>query len=158
NGAGKSTLLSLLSGRVPDTGTLRVAATRVALLDQDAAVLGRSGSLAETVRRLAPERAEHERRVLLGRFGFVQEAAEKPVAALSGGERIRAGLAALLATEQAPELLLLDEPSNHLDLPGLEAVTSALRTYRGALLLVTHDLAFARDVEVTRELRLPPRV
>ncbi len=157
NGSGKSTLLSLLSGRVPDTGTLRVGATRVALLDQDAAVLGRSGSLAETVRRLAPERAEHERRVLLGRFGFVQEAADKPVAALSGGERIRAGLAALLANDQAPELLLLDEPSNHLDLSGLEAVASALRAYRGALLLVTHDAGFARDVEVARELRLPSR-
>ena len=157
NGSGKSTLLSLLSGRVPDTGTLRVGATRVAVLDQDAAVLGRSGSLAEAVRRLAPERAEHERRVLLGRFGFVQETAEKPVAALSGGERIRAGLAALLASEQSPELLLLDEPSNHLDLPGLEAVATALRGYRGALLLVTHDAQFARDVEVARELRLPPR-
>lgn len=69
---------------------------------------------------------------------------EKPVAALSGGERSRAGLAALLASEQAPELLLLDEPSNHLDLPGLEAVASALRAYRGALLLVTHDEEFAR--------------
>ena len=157
NGSGKSTLLSLLSGRFPDTGTLRLGAARVARLDQDAALLGRSGSVAEAVRRLAPERAEHQRRVLLGRFGFVQEAADKPVAAVSGGERIRAGLATLLAAEQAPELLLLDEPSNHLDLPGLEAVASALRAYRGALLLVTHDAGFALDVEVTRQLRLPPR-
>jgi ATPase subunit of ABC transporter with duplicated ATPase domains len=157
NGSGKSTLFTLLSGRAPDAGTLRVGASRVALLDQDAALLGDDGALAEALRRLAPGRAEHERRVLLGRFGFVQEAAAKPVAALSGGERIRAGLAALLAAEQAPGLLLLDEPSNHLDLAGLEAVASALRAFRGALLLVTHDAAFARDVEVTRELRLPPR-
>jgi len=157
NGAGKSTLFSLLAGRAPDAGTLRVGAARVALLDQDAAVLGVGGTLAEALRRLAPARAEHERRLLLGRFGFVQEAGEKPVAALSGGERIRAGLAALLASEQAPELLLLDEPSNHLDLPGLEAVGSALRAYRGALILVTHDELFARDVEVERELTLPPR-
>jgi len=157
NGSGKSTLLSLLSGRIPDTGTLRVGATRVARLDQDAAFLGRSGTVAEAVRRLAPRRAEQERRVLLGRFGFVQEASQKPVPALSGGERIRAGLAALLAADQAPDLLLLDEPSNHLDLPGLEAVAAALRSYGGALLLVTHDVEFARDVEVTRELRLPPR-
>ncbi len=157
NGSGKSTLLALLSGRIPDTGTLRVGASRVACLDQDAGVLGDEGTLAEALRRQAPRRAEHERRVLLGRFGFVQEAAGKPVAALSGGERIRAGLAALLAADQAPELLLLDEPSNHLDLPGLEAVASALRAFRGALLLVTHDAAFARDVEFTRELRLPGR-
>lgn len=157
NGAGKSTLFALLAGRPPDAGALRLGAARVALLDQDAAVLGLDGTLAETLRRLAPTRHEHERRLLLGRFGFVQNAAEKPVAALSGGERIRAGLAALLASEQAPELLLLDEPSNHLDLPGLEAVASALRSYRGALLLVTHDEAFARDVQVERELTLPPR-
>ncbi len=157
NGAGKSTLFALLAGRAPDAGTLRIGAARVALLDQDAAVLGLEGTLAETLRRLAPTRPEHERRLLLGRFGFVQEAGEKPVAALSGGERIRAGLAALLASEQAPELLLLDEPSNHLDLPGLEAVASALRAYRGALLLVTHDEEFARDVEVDRERTLPPR-
>ncbi|MBK8594977.1 MAG: ABC-F family ATP-binding cassette domain-containing protein [Holophagales bacterium] len=157
NGAGKSTLFSLLAGRSPDAGALRLGATRVGRLDQDAALLGDRGTLAEALRRLAPARAEHERRVLLGRVGFLQEAAKKPVAALSGGERIRAGLAALLASEQAPELLLLDEPSNHLDLPGLEAVASALRGYRGALLLVTHDAEFARDVEVTLELRLPPR-
>ena len=156
NGSGKSTLFALLSGRVPDSGTLRVGAARVARLEQDA-VLGDEGTLADALRRHAPARAEHERRVLLGRFGFVQDAAGKPVAALSGGERIRAGLAALLAADQAPEILLLDEPSNHLDLPGLEAVASALRAFRGALLLVTHDAAFARDVEVTRELRLPPR-
>ena len=157
NGAGKSTLFALLAGRAPDSGTLRIGAARVALLDQDAAVLGVEGTLAETLRRLAPARPEHERRLLLGRFGFVQEAAEKPVAALSGGERIRAGLAALLAAGQAPELLLLDEPSNHLDLPGLEAVADALRAYRGALILVTHDEEFARDVEVEREMALPPR-
>ncbi len=157
NGSGKSTLFSLLAGRAPDAGVLRVGASRVAVLDQDAAVLGRDGTLAEALRRLAPGRAEHERRLLLGRFGFVQEAAGKPVSALSGGERIRAGLAALLASEQAPEMLLLDEPSNHLDLAGLEAIAAALRAYRGALLLVTHDAAFARDVEVTRELRLPAR-
>ena len=157
NGSGKSTLFSLLAGHAPDAGTLRVGASRVALLDQDAAVLGAGGTLAEALRRLAPARPEHERRLLLGRFGFVQAAAEKPVAALSGGERVRAGLAALLAAEQAPELLLLDEPSNHLDLAGLEAVASALRAYRGALLLVTHDGAFARDVGVTRELGLPER-
>ncbi|MCL4808548.1 MAG: ATP-binding cassette domain-containing protein, partial [Thermoanaerobaculia bacterium] len=119
NGSGKSTLFSLLAGRAPDAGVLRVGASRVAVLDQDAAVLGRDGTLAEALRRLAPGRAEHERRLLLGRFGFVQEAAGKPVSALSGGERIRAGLAALLASEQAPEMLLLDEPSNHLDLAGL---------------------------------------
>ena len=157
NGSGKSTLLSLLSGRVPDAGALRVGAARVALLDHAAAVLGTNGTLAEVLRRLAPARPEHERRLLLGRFGFEQEAAGKPVAGLSGGERVRAGLAALLAAEQAPELLLLDEPSNHLDLPGLEAVASALQAFKGALLLVTHDPAFARDVGVTRDLLLPPR-
>jgi len=157
NGSGKSTLLALLAGRAPDAGRLLVGARRVARLDQDAALLGRDGTLASALRRLAPARAEHERRLLLGRFGFAQEAGEKPVASLSGGERIRAGLAALLAADEAPELLLLDEPSNHLDLPGLEAVAAALRGWRGALLLVTHDASFARDVGVTGELFLPRR-
>ncbi|MFN7987010.1 MAG: ATP-binding cassette domain-containing protein [Thermoanaerobaculia bacterium] len=156
NGSGKSTLLSLLAGRAPDAGTLLVGARRVARLDQDAALLGSGGTLASALRRLAPARAEHERRLILGRFGFEQEGGEKPVATLSGGERIRAGLAALLAAEEEPELLLLDEPSNHLDLPGLDAVAAALRAWRGALLLVTHDAAFAGDVGVTRELFLPP--
>ena len=71
---------------------------------------------------------------------------------ISVGERIRAGLAALLAAGSAPELLLLDEPSNHLDLPGLEAVAAALRAYRGALLLVTHD-DLPREGGVVREYR-----
>lgn len=73
---------------------------------------------------------------------------------LSGGERFRATLAALLLAEPAPQLLLLDEPTNSLDIASMNELTGALESYRGALVVASHDLAFLRELGITRWLRL----
>ncbi len=155
NGAGKSTLLDLLcSKKRPSAGTLHCRAERVGFLDQQVSLLDDSLSVLDNLRRVAPLRPEHELRTLLGRFLFIRDDALKSAAVLSGGERMRAGLACLLGAEQAPELLIADEPTNNLDLPSLAALSAALHEFRGALLVATHDATFAAEIGLTREIVL----
>jgi ATPase subunit of ABC transporter with duplicated ATPase domains len=155
NGSGKSTLIDLIDRRkTPTTGKVKVGAERVGLLDQRISVLDDRLSLLENLQRVAPGRREHELRIILGRFLFQQEAALKPVAVLSGGERMRAGLACLLGGDQAPELLIADEPANNLDLSSLGALTGALQRFRGTLLVGSHDATFLEDIGIERQIAL----
>ena len=139
NGAGKSTLLGILGGAsVPDAGTVRYnEAVRPAYFAQNARdQLDPQKSALDNVLRAAdvtPERA----RSLLGRMHLGGDAAEKPVAAFSGGERRRIMLAALMA--QGADVLLLDEPSNDLDIESREALEDVLSEYDGAIIAVSHD-------------------
>jgi ATPase subunit of ABC transporter with duplicated ATPase domains len=148
NGAGKSTLLRMLA-----------AASRVpaALLDQHLRFLPETLSLAAAMRETAPHLAEHDRRIRLGRLAFEQARALEPIASLSGGERMRAALALLLWSPRPPQLLLLDEPANDLDLASKAHVVEALRGYHGAIVAVSHDRPFLDALGIDDELALPPR-
>lgn len=155
NGSGKSTLIDLMCGRkTPTTGCVKVGAQRIGLLDQQVSVLDDSLTILENLKRVAPLRPEHELRTLLGRFLFYRDAVFKPVAVLSGGERVRAGLACLLGSDQAPELLVADEPTNNLDLTSVEEVASALKGFRGALIVVSHDVTFLDEIGIERVVEL----
>ncbi|MEW1892809.1 MULTISPECIES: ribosomal protection-like ABC-F family protein [unclassified Streptomyces] len=155
NGAGKSTLLRLVNGDLePDGGSIRRADGRIAYLSQRLDLLDLGRTVAENFAAYAPHREEAERMNLLARFLFRGDRAHLPVGVLSGGERLRATLACVLCAEPAPQLLLLDEPTNNLDLVSAGQLESALASYRGAFVVVSHDERFLERTGVTRWLRL----
>ncbi|MER6629699.1 ribosomal protection-like ABC-F family protein [Streptomyces sp. NPDC000987] len=155
NGAGKTTLLRLITGELtPDGGEIRRGDGRIAYLSQRLDLLDPDRTVAENFAVFAPERPEAERMNLLARFLFRGARAHLPVRVLSGGERLRATLACVLCAEPAPHLLLLDEPTNNLDLVGAGQLESALDSYQGAFLVVSHDERFLAEIGVNRRLRV----
>ncbi len=155
NGAGKSTLLRLVTGELtPDSGEIKRNDGRIAYLSQRLDLLDLDRTVAENFAAFAPERPETERMNLLARFLFRGARAHLPVGVLSGGERLRATLACVLCAEPAPQLLLLDEPTNNLDLVSAGQLESALNSYQGAFLVVSHDERFLAEIGVNRWLRL----
>jgi ATPase subunit of ABC transporter with duplicated ATPase domains len=154
NGSGKTSLLRTIAGELaPASGTMQVAVPW-RYLPQRMDLLDPALTVVENVRELAPTANENERRARLARFLFRSRDADQVVATLSGGERLRATLACLLLADPSPQLLLLDEPSNNLDLPSIQHLVEALRSYRGALLVVSHDERFLDDLELTRRIEV----
>ena len=111
--------------------------TPFVLLDQEVSLLAPGATILDNFRRLNPQADENACRAALARFGFRAGAALQAAGSLSGGEKLRAGLAAVLGGVSPPQLLILDEPTNHLDIASLEAVEAGLNGYDGALLVVS---------------------
>lgn len=156
NGVGKTTLVNAITGTEPPRAgrvdlrvPTRVLPQRLTVLDPDASVLAAVG-------RLAPSADDHTLRARLARFRLDADTVGRPVRGLSGGERFRATLAGLLLSEPAPQLLVLDEPTNNLDLDSVAQLGSALAGYRGALLVISHDERFLADLGVGARWRLEP--
>ena len=152
NGCGKSTLLKTLLGEVaPRSGSCKVSVS-CAYLDQH---LSRFDLSQSVMTHLNLSHTPLEEGVLRTRLAQLQLGADKvmlPLAALSGGERLKAALACVLWRAEATQLLLLDEPTNHLDLASVQAIEAALAGFPGALLVVSHDEAFLSGLTLTHEL------
>lgn len=158
NGAGKSTLLRLLlsQGKIDAgicTGHCLTGNIPLALIDQNYRTLNFATSVFENV--YESSRLDRiETRNYLARFLFSGEQVHQPVHSLSGGEKLKAALAKALLQTPAPQLLILDEPTNNLDLISLEFLEKMLRQFQGALLVVSHDQDFLNNISCTDVLLL----
>ncbi|MFZ0531301.1 MAG: ABC-F family ATP-binding cassette domain-containing protein [Propionicimonas sp.] len=158
NGAGKTTLLRILAGiEQPDTGRVVPGhGLRLGYYAQEHETLDVSRSVLENMLTASPELNETEVRKILGSFLFSGDDVEKPARVLSGGEKTRLALAMLVVS--AANVLLLDEPTNNLDPASRAEVLSAIRTYAGAVVLVTHDEGAVEALQPDRVLLLPDGV
>jgi ATPase subunit of ABC transporter with duplicated ATPase domains len=163
NGAGKTTLLRAITGvgaGAGGDGVLGGAGVRVrrhgavGYLPQRLDILDDALTVAENTRAAAPAASVNEVRAGLAKFLFRGPRADQVAGGLSGGERFRAVLAALLLAQPPPQLLLLDEPTNNLDMASVRQLSQALSCYRGALVVASHDVPFLRSIGITRWLRL----
>jgi ATPase subunit of ABC transporter with duplicated ATPase domains len=169
NGAGKSTLLRIIAGdlRGPkasgpgregpasqESGLVVLRIDALGYLPQRLDVLDDALTVAENVRAVALAASVNEVRAGLAKFLFRGARADVPARTLSGGERFRAVLAALLLADPPPQFLLLDEPTNSLDLASARQLSQALGCYQGALLVASHDVPFLASIGITRWLHL----
>ncbi len=158
NGAGKTTLLRILGGLdASDTGSVLPGhGLKLGYYAQEHETLDLDRTVFENLQTAAPELNETQARSVLGSFLFSGDDAQKPAHVLSGGEKTRLALATLVVS--TANVLLLDEPTNNLDPASREEVLAAIRTYEGAIVLVTHDEGAVRALHPDRVLILPDGV
>lgn len=153
NGCGKSTLLKVLAGQLPPAAGRCRLAGRSVYLDQRLAGLAPELTVLAQMQACKRTATEGELRMWLAHLGLDAQAITRPSGLLSGGERLKAALACALYADEAPQLLLLDEPSNHLDLASVQALEALLQSYQGALVVVSHDEVFLNALGLTDRLQ-----
>ncbi len=151
NGSGKSTLIRLLLDQLkPERGTIiRSAAIRYLYIDQDYSLINNGWTVYQQAQQAnTVGLQEHEIKIRLSRFLFDKNDWDKSCKDLSGGEKMRLMLCTLTIAEQAPDLIVLDEPTNNLDIQNIEILINAMNVYRGSLLVVCHDTGFLKQLQI----------
>ncbi|WP_316839004.1 ABC-F family ATP-binding cassette domain-containing protein [Pedobacter gandavensis] len=156
NGSGKTSLIKLILGDlIPSSGSLERAVFQSIYVDQDYALIDTKLSVYEQAQQFnSGALQEHEIKLRLNRFLFTKADWDKPCAALSGGEKMRLILCALTIGNQSPDLIVLDEPTNNLDMQNIEMLSTAINEYKGTLLVISHDHYFLEQIGVTEDLEL----
>lgn len=156
NGSGKTTLIKLILGKLQvHSGVLLCADLNSIYIDQDYSIIDNSLSVYDQAQAYnSGALQEHDIKIRLNRFLFSKEDWDKPCIALSGGERMRLILCLLTISNQAPDLIILDEPTNNLDIQNIEILTDAINDYRGTLLVVSHDELFLKQIGIEESIVL----
>lgn len=156
NGSGKTTLIRLIIGDLePWVGTVGSAVNKVVYIDQDYSLIDNSVNVYEQAQRFNHSALqEHEIKIRLTRFLFTKDDWDKSCSELSGGEKMRLMLCCLTIGTQAPDMIVLDEPTNNLDIQNIEILTAAINEYRGTLIVVSHDEYFLKEIQVERIITL----
>lgn len=156
NGSGKTTLIRLILGEIePEVGTVHRADNKAVYIDQDYSLIDNQLKVYEQVQKFnISALQEHELKIRLNRFLFTKDYWDKPCASLSGGERMRLMLCCLTIRNHAPDIIVLDEPTNNLDIQNIEILTAAINEYKGTLIVVSHDEYFLEQVNVEETIEL----
>ncbi|HBJ80337.1 ATP-binding cassette domain-containing protein [Pseudothermotoga sp.] len=145
NGSGKTTLLKIITGHLRHNGTIKIGHNvKMVFVDQFISQLDPENTVFDEIFEEMPDHPDYVIRSYAGRFGFKGENVFKQISQLSGGERQILAIAKILLRK--PNLLILDEPTNHMDLQTVEALEKALKEYEGSVLLVSHDLELVSNV------------
>ncbi|SDE44390.1 ATPase components of ABC transporters with duplicated ATPase domains [Dyadobacter soli] len=156
NGSGKTTLIRMiLDDLQPTTGAIERADFKSIYIDQDYSLIDNALTVYEQAQKFnSGALQEHDIKIRLNRFLFTREYWDKRCGNLSGGEKMRLMLCSLAIATQAPDMIILDEPTNNLDIQNIGILTAAINEYRGTLLVVSHDARFLREIGVEREVVL----
>lgn len=153
NGSGKSTLLKIICGELkPNSGTVKTFG-KTAYVNQDLSVLDKNKTIVENIMDISGC-LKHDAHAIAANFGFRGDTSQQRVGTLSGGELLKATLAAILGGDNQPDLLILDEPTNNLEIKSISILEDALNQYNGAILLVSHDEMFVKNIQTDAEIRI----
>ncbi|OJV51526.1 MAG: ABC transporter ATP-binding protein [Bacteroidetes bacterium 43-16] len=156
NGSGKTTLINIILGlKLPETGSVQHNSFKSVYIDQEYSLINNALTVYEQLQQYNDSALEEA--VLknkLTHFLFMKAAWDKPCAVLSGGERMRLVLCCLSLSRQAPDLIVLDEPTNNLDIQNVLILTHAIRDYKGTVIVVSHDAAFLEDIGLSGVMTL----
>lgn len=153
NGSGKTTLIKLITGVLQPRSGIVDFRGRAAYLNQDLSLLNPKKSVVENIMDMTGI-LKHDAFAIAANFGFRGDASTKLVGVLSGGELLKATLAAVLGNANQPDLLILDEPTNNLDIKSIAILEDALNQYSGAILLISHDEMFAKNLYMDRTVEI----
>jgi ATPase subunit of ABC transporter with duplicated ATPase domains len=156
NGTGKTTLLKIILGRLkPSTGSLSRIDVNTLYIDQDYSLIDNHLSVYDQAWQFNTSALqEHDIKIRLNRFLFTTEHWNKPCEALSGGEKMRLMLCCLTISNKIPDVMDFDEPTNNLDIHNINILTSAIKEYKGTLIVISHDVNFLNEVGIEREMML----
>lgn len=156
NGSGKTTLIKIILGDLtPQSGTAFVAESKSVYIDQDYSLINNRLSIYQQAQQFnTSSLQEHEVKIRLNRFLLTKDDWEKPCSTLSGGERMRLILCCLSITNQSPDIIVLDEPTNNLDIQNIDILTHAINEYQGTLLVISHDETFLEQINIERVIEI----
>ncbi|SMC65851.1 ABC-F family ATP-binding cassette domain-containing protein [Moheibacter sediminis] len=156
NGSGKTTLINLILGKIkPSKGEIFRSEIQSIYIDQDYSLIQNQFSIYEQAQEFNTEGLqEHDIKIRLSRFLFPKESWDKKCEALSGGERMRLMLCCLTICQKVPDLIVLDEPTNNLDIENIEIMTAAINEYEGTLIVVSHDESFMEQINIIKTIQL----
>jgi len=156
NGSGKTTLINILLGNLqPQAGMIEKADFKAIYVDQDYSLINNNISVYQQAQQFNNSGLyEHEIKSYLTHFLFTVPYWDKPCSTLSGGEKMRLMLCCLTISRETIDMIILDEPTNNLDMQNVAILTAAISAYKGTLIVVSHDAHFLGEVGVNEEIYL----
>jgi ATPase subunit of ABC transporter with duplicated ATPase domains len=156
NGSGKTTLIKLILGDYqPFSGTIKRSRFKAVYVDQEYSLVDNSLTVYEQAQKYNDGALQkHEIKIRLFRYLFDRDSWAKTCTSLSGGEKMKLALCCLMISNKAPDIFALDEPTNNLDIQNIEILTSAVKNYKGTVIIVSHDTTFLKDISINRKITI----